>query len=104
MVLLRLLLSRLRAENVRSEVADVTGNVNGMTNTSVKVFFGTKTRLLCPPNVLLRGDWGGGGATDPPLPPSPPMASGRIVNVVVGQWLSSVRFFTLAFALSCFCP
>lgn len=101
MVLLRLLLSRLRAENVQSEVVDVTGNINGMTNTSVKVFFGTKTRRLCPPNFLLRG---GGGATDPPLPPSPPMASGRIVNVVVGQWLSSVRFFTLAFALSCFCP
>lgn len=101
MVLLRLLLSRLRAENVQSEVVDVTGNINGMTNTSVKVFFGTKTRRLCPPNFLLGG---GGGATDPPLPPSPPMASGRIVNVVVGQWLSSVRFFTLAFALSCFCP
>ena len=48
MVLLGLL-SRLRAENVRSEVVDVTGNVNGMTNTSVKVFFGTKTRRLCPP-------------------------------------------------------
>ena len=41
MVLLRLLLSRLRAENVRSEVVDVTDNVNGMTNTFVKVFFGT---------------------------------------------------------------
>ena len=41
MVLLRLLFSRLRAENVRSEVVDVTGNVNGMTNTFVKVFFGT---------------------------------------------------------------
>ena len=101
MVLLRLLLSRLRAENVQSEVVDVTGNINGMTNTSVKVFFGTKTRRLCPPNFLLRGD---GGATDPPLPPSPPMASGRIVNVVVGQWVSSVRFFTLAFALNFFCP
>ena len=64
MVLLGLLLSRLRAENVRSEVVDVTGNVNGMANTSVKVFFGTKTRRLCPPppNFLLRG---GGGATDP---------------------------------------
>ena len=49
MVLLGLLLSRLRAENVRSEVVDVTGNVNGMANTSVKVFFGTKTRRLCPP-------------------------------------------------------
>ena len=95
MVLLGLL-SRLRAENVRSEVVDVTGNVNGMTNTSVKVFFGTKTRRLCPPPNFF--------VTDPPLPPSPPMASGRIVNVVVGQWLSSVRFFTLAFALSCFCP
>ena len=52
MVLLGLLLSRLRAENVRSEVVDVTGNVNGMANTSVKVFFGTKTRRLCPPPIF----------------------------------------------------
>ena len=42
MVLLMLLLSRLRAENVRSEVVDVTGNVNGMTNTFVKVFLALK--------------------------------------------------------------
>ena len=68
MVLLGLLLSRLRAENVRSEVVDVTGNVNGMANTSVKVFFGTKTRRLCPPpNFLLRGGGGGYGSPSPPF-------------------------------------
>ena len=100
MVLLRLLLSRLRAENVRSEVVDVTGNVNGMTNTFVKVFLALK-RGGSAPQIFVEGGW---GATDPPLPPSPPMASGRIVNVVVGQWVSSVQFFTLAFALNFFCP
>lgn len=87
------------------EVADVTGNVNGMSNAPVKVIFRHQNVGALPPFSLLRG--GGEVARDPPLPFSPlhrlwPLIESSMSNVVVGQWLSSVRFFTLALVFSCF--
>lgn len=42
------------------EVADVTGNVNGMSNAPVKVIFRHQNVGALPPFSLLRGGGGGG--------------------------------------------